>query len=55
MHPLLERQIRRHLGDGVDVPEDWRPFLEVVDNAYQQADADSRLGGAFPGIDVAAN
>jgi len=43
MHPLLERQIKRYLGDSASVPEAWLPFLKAVGEAYEQADADSRL------------
>ncbi|HEX7180587.1 MAG TPA: ATP-binding protein [Thermoanaerobaculia bacterium] len=39
-HSLLARQIRRHLGSQDAVPESWRPFLDAVDDAYRQADAD---------------
>jgi two-component system, NtrC family, sensor kinase len=40
MHPLLERQIRRYLGDGAAIPES---FLNSVAMAYVQADADRKL------------
>ena len=40
MHKLLERQVRRVLGDRSRAPED---FLAAVDAAYAQADEDRRL------------
>ncbi len=39
-HSLLVRQIRRYLGGEEAVPETLRPFLEAVDSAYRQSDAD---------------
>lgn len=43
MHPLLARQLRRHLGKDIEPPESWRPFLDAVDGAYVQAEADARV------------
>jgi PAS domain S-box-containing protein len=43
-HSLLARQIRRHFGNGGAVPEgDWQGFLDAVDQAYHQSDADRAL------------
>src|SRR3712207_9075997 len=42
-HSLLVRQIRRHFGGEEAVPPEWRGFLDAVDGAYQQADADRAL------------
>jgi signal transduction histidine kinase len=39
-HSLLERQIRRHLGDEDAIPAAWRAFLDAVDDAYRQSDCD---------------
>ncbi|MDD5389197.1 MAG: ATP-binding protein [Gallionellaceae bacterium] len=41
MHPLLERQIRKHLAPGM--AEGLGDFLEVVDRAYRHADDARRL------------
>lgn len=38
-HKLLERQIRRHLPEGVPVSE-LAPLLEAISDAYRDADAD---------------
>ena len=38
MHSLIQRQLKRHFGD--EVPVDLKPFLEVIDRAYQDFDAD---------------
>lgn len=40
MHPLLERQVRKHLGDAADLPAAWGDFLAAISDAYAQADAD---------------
>lgn len=43
-HSLLVRQIRRHFGNGNAVPEgDWPAFLDAVNQAYKQSDADRAL------------
>jgi signal transduction histidine kinase len=43
MHRLLERQLRRYVGDLRDIPGIWLGFLEVVDRAYCDADEDRKL------------
>lgn len=40
MHRLLERQIKRFLGNKTELPPDWELFLAAVDEAYASADAD---------------
>jgi PAS domain S-box-containing protein len=42
-HSLLLRQIRRHFGSEEAVPAEFRGFLDAVDEAYHQADADRSL------------
>ncbi len=42
MHKLLERQLRRHIGEQPIAPE-WQRLLDSVDAAYTQADADRLL------------
>ena len=44
MHPLhsvLRRQLARHLA--APISPEWKTFLEVVNEAYHQADADRKL------------
>ena len=43
LHSVLRRQLARHLGDPESIPKELRAFLEVVNEAYHQADADRRL------------
>lgn len=43
MHPLLSRQIRRHLGDMQPLPEAWQGFFEAVSDAYSHGDQDRNL------------
>ncbi len=40
MHRLLERQIKRYLGDPAKLPPDLSVFIAAVDEAYNSADAD---------------
>jgi hypothetical protein len=40
MHRLLERQIKRLLGDKPVLPPGWELFLAAVDDAYASADSD---------------
>lgn len=42
-HSLLTRQIRRHFGSEENVPESCRAFLEAVNDAYWQSDADRAM------------
>lgn len=43
MHKLLQRQLRKEFGSVDAVPSELRPFLERIDQAYDQADHDRRL------------
>ena len=45
MHKLLERQLRRHVESATveALPPTWRSFVQAVNEAYEQADADRLL------------
>lgn len=43
MHSLLKRQLKRFLGDKAAIPAEWDGFVEAVDQAYQQFDADRAM------------
>jgi len=43
IHSLLQRQIRRHLGTDVPIPEPWMNLIRAVDDAYRQSDEDRAL------------
>ncbi len=43
MHRLLERQIKRHLGDQTTLSPELAAFISAVDEAYSSADADRLL------------
>jgi diguanylate cyclase (GGDEF)-like protein len=43
MHRLLERQLKRHLGEEAPSTPPWRNFLEAVDDAYQSADSSREM------------
>ena len=43
MHKLLERQLRRHLNPNGTVPDELKPLLDAVDQAYKDNDADRAL------------
>ena len=40
LHGILKRQLRRLLGEGGPIPEEWEPLLDVVNETYQQFDTD---------------
>jgi signal transduction histidine kinase/CheY-like chemotaxis protein len=40
VHPILRRQFKTCFGNLDDAPEALRPFIELVNDAYHQADAD---------------
>ena len=43
MHSLLKRQLKRHFGDQVVIPAEWRAFLDGVDEAYRASDTDRAM------------
>jgi two-component system sensor histidine kinase/response regulator len=43
MHSLLKRQLKRHFGDPLSIPAEWRAFLKGVNEAYREADTDRAL------------
>jgi PAS domain S-box-containing protein len=43
MHSLLKRQFKRQFGEGFAVPAAWQPFIERVNDAYREFDADRRM------------
>ena len=43
MHSLLKRQLRRFFGDPFSTPEEWRGFVDAVNAAYQEFDADREM------------
>jgi PAS domain S-box-containing protein len=40
VHSLLKRQIRRHLGGLHSIPREWQGFVDAVNDAYFEFDAD---------------
>jgi len=40
MHRLLQRQLKRYLGDLEHLPQEWLNFIQAVDEAYCQFDGD---------------
>jgi two-component system, NtrC family, sensor kinase len=40
MHKLLERQIKRYIGDATTLPPELMRFIAAIDEAYSSADAD---------------
>src|ERR1022692_598348 len=43
MHRLLSRQIHRYLGSGFQPTPELARFIDAIDEAYRQADADREL------------
>jgi PAS domain S-box-containing protein len=43
MHSLLKRQLKRHFGEHLAIPEPWEKFIRVVNEAYQEFDADRAM------------
>lgn len=42
-HSLLRRQLRKHCGEGKNIPPDMAAFVDAVDNAYREFDSDHEL------------
>jgi two-component system sensor histidine kinase/response regulator len=45
LHTLLKRQLKRFLGGIGEIPQEYRLFLDAVNDAYHQMDADRELSG----------
>src|SRR5438270_2547434 len=43
MHKLLERQLKRYLGSLDAIREAWLPFINAINEAYEQGEADRAL------------
>ncbi|MES3003836.1 MAG: PAS domain S-box protein [Pseudomonadota bacterium] len=43
MHSLLKRQLKRQFGESFAIPPQWQPFIDRVDEAYQEFDADRKM------------
>jgi PAS domain S-box-containing protein len=42
-HNLLKRQLKRCLGDPLLIPPEWKKFVDAVNDAYAQFDADRNM------------
>ena len=40
IHSLLRRQLKRYFRDPEAIPTEWRGFVDAVNDAYHQSDAD---------------
>jgi len=43
VHSLLKRQLGRFFGDQFSTPEEWRGFVDAVNEAYHEFDADREM------------
>jgi len=43
VHSLLKRQLRRFFGDRFSTPEEWQGFVDAVNAAYREFDADREM------------
>ncbi len=43
LHGLLKRQLKRHFGDQFEIPAQWRPFIDQVNDAYLEFDSDREI------------
>ena len=43
MHNFLKRQLRRYFGDSFSVPDEWREFVNAVNDAYREFDSDRKM------------
>jgi two-component system phosphate regulon sensor histidine kinase PhoR len=43
MHRILERQIKRYLGESITIPPEWRDFFESISKTYDDFDDDKIL------------
>jgi PAS domain S-box-containing protein len=54
VHRLLERQLRQYFGENFVIPEEWRGFVEAVNDTYSERlkleEQLSKLGATTPGV-----
>ncbi len=43
MHSLLKRQLKKCFGDAFSIPEEWRGFINAVNDAYHESDMDRNM------------
>ncbi len=43
MHSLLKRQLKSFFGDSFEAPDEWRGFIDMVNNAYHESDMDRNM------------
>lgn len=43
MHTLLKRQLKRQFGESFEIPPQWQPFIDRVNEAYKEFDADREM------------
>jgi two-component system, cell cycle sensor histidine kinase and response regulator CckA len=43
IHSLLKRQLKRHFGDTDGIPEEWKNFIDAVNDAYLEFDEDRSM------------
>ena len=43
MHKVLERQLKKYLGENFTVPKEWEGFVAAVGEAYRHFDEDRAL------------
>lgn len=43
MHSLLKRQLKKYFGASIQIPREWEGFIEAVDAAYREFDADRSM------------
>lgn len=43
MHGLLRRQLKKHFADAFAIPDEWRGFIDMINSAYYESDADRNM------------
>lgn len=51
MHKFLTSQLKKYFGDNFTIPDEWKGFIEDVDNLYSQLDK----GLKVPGLELNKN
>jgi two-component system cell cycle sensor histidine kinase/response regulator CckA len=54
VHRLLERQLRQHFGENFVIPQEWRGFVEAINDTYSERlkleEQLSKLAATTPGV-----
>lgn len=43
LHILVKRQLKKYYSQDAETPEEWKPFINAISEAYEAFDSDRQL------------